>query len=127
MEEGSHAPRRVRFAEYELDTRAGELRKAGTTLQLHKQPLQLLLLLLEHPGKLVTRDELRTALWPDHTYRLRSILPVKTSHRPSTSSCVGESHGFNVPVSHEAEKLTRVPRTSNGQRRPLTQRVLAEV
>jgi TolB-like protein/DNA-binding winged helix-turn-helix (wHTH) protein/Flp pilus assembly protein TadD len=68
MEEGSHAPRRVRFAEYELDTRAGKLRKDGTTLQLHRQPLQLLLLLLEHPGELVTREELRTALWPDHTF-----------------------------------------------------------
>ena len=68
MEEGTHAPRLIRFGDYELDGRAGELRKDGTTLQLHKQPLQLLLLLLEHPGELVTREELRSALWPDHTF-----------------------------------------------------------
>ena len=68
MAEGTHAPRLIRFGDYELDGRAGELRKDGATLQLHKQPLQLLLLLLEHPGELVTREELRTALWPDHTF-----------------------------------------------------------
>jgi TolB-like protein/DNA-binding winged helix-turn-helix (wHTH) protein/Tfp pilus assembly protein PilF len=60
--------RLIRFADYELDTRAGELRNGKATIRLHKQPLRLLLLLLEHPGKLVRREDLRTALWPDHTF-----------------------------------------------------------
>jgi TolB-like protein/DNA-binding winged helix-turn-helix (wHTH) protein/Tfp pilus assembly protein PilF len=58
----------IRFADYELDPRVGELRNADVTLQLHKQPLRLLLLLLEHPGEVVTRESLHAALWPDHTF-----------------------------------------------------------
>jgi DNA-binding winged helix-turn-helix (wHTH) protein len=62
------APRLVRFSVYELDLRSGELRKAGARLTLQQQPLQLLSMLLEHPGELVTRDELRKRLWPDDTF-----------------------------------------------------------
>jgi TolB-like protein len=68
MKESRHLPRLIRFGEYKLDTRAGELRKGDATLLLHEQPLQILLLLLEHPGELVTREELRAALWPSHTF-----------------------------------------------------------
>ncbi len=58
----------IRFGDYELDTRTGRLRHGKATLELHSQPLRLLLLLLENAGELVTREELRTALWPDHTF-----------------------------------------------------------
>ena len=68
MEETTPPQPLVRFGEYELDTRTGYLHKGDVTLRLHKQPLQLLLLLLERQGALVTREELRTALWPDHTF-----------------------------------------------------------
>lgn len=68
MEETAPPQRLIRFGEYELDARAGELHKGGATSQLHKQPLQVLLLLLEHSGRVVTREELRAALWPDHTF-----------------------------------------------------------
>ena len=68
MEETTAPQRLIRFGEYELDARAGELHKGGATSQLHKQPLQVLLLLLEHSGRVVTREELRAALWPDHTF-----------------------------------------------------------
>lgn len=68
MQETTRLQRLVRFGEYELDTHAGDLRKDGATVQLHKQPLQILLLLLEHHGELVSREEIRTALWPDHTF-----------------------------------------------------------
>ena len=61
-----HPP--IRFGDYELDTRAGKLCHGETVVELHKQPLRLLLLLLEHPGELVTREELHTSLWPDHTF-----------------------------------------------------------
>jgi serine/threonine-protein kinase len=62
------AHRLVRFGVYELDLRSGELRKSGARLTLQQQPLQLLSMLLEHPGELVTRDELRRRLWPDDTF-----------------------------------------------------------
>ena len=58
-------PRLIRFEDFELDTRAGELRKAGVKLKLTGQPLLLLAALLERPGDVVTRDELQKLLWPD--------------------------------------------------------------
>src|SRR4051812_4811164 len=54
----------VRFGVFELDRRSGELRKAGVRISLQEQALQVLTLLLERPGDLVTRDELRQRLWP---------------------------------------------------------------
>jgi len=59
--------RRFRFGPFELDVRAGELRKHSTRLRLREQPLQLLLLLLEHPGEVVVREEIRLRLWPNET------------------------------------------------------------
>jgi Tol biopolymer transport system component/DNA-binding winged helix-turn-helix (wHTH) protein len=61
-------PRLVKFGVFELDLRSGELRKSGARLSLQQQPLQLLSVLLEQPGELVTRDELRKRLWPDDTF-----------------------------------------------------------
>lgn len=58
----------IRFGVFELDVRAGELRKAGVRLNLPDQPFQLLTALLERPGELVTRDELRPRLWPVDTF-----------------------------------------------------------
>ncbi len=58
----------VRFGPYEVDVRSGELRKFGLRIKLGEQPLQILLLLLERPGTLVTRSELRSRLWPDDVF-----------------------------------------------------------
>jgi serine/threonine-protein kinase len=68
MTDISVLPRLIRFAEFRLDTRAGELRNGDLVLQLPQQPLQILYLLLEHPGELVSREELCTKLWPDGTH-----------------------------------------------------------
>jgi DNA-binding winged helix-turn-helix (wHTH) protein/tetratricopeptide (TPR) repeat protein/TolB-like protein len=56
------------FGVFELDLRAAELRKRGVRIKLQEQPFQILCLLLEHSGQLVTRDELRQKLWPAHTF-----------------------------------------------------------
>jgi TolB-like protein/DNA-binding winged helix-turn-helix (wHTH) protein/Flp pilus assembly protein TadD len=61
-------PAPLRFGLFELDPDAGELRKNGLKLRLPDQPLQVLMALLERPGALVTRDDLRTRLWPQGTY-----------------------------------------------------------
>ena len=62
------APDVIRFSVFELNLRSGELRKAGTRINLQGQSLQTLALLLERPGDLVTRDELRQRLWPKGTF-----------------------------------------------------------
>jgi len=60
--------RLARFGVFELDLDAGELRKQGVRLQLQPKPLQMLAILLERPGEIVTRDELRRRLWDDDTF-----------------------------------------------------------
>ena len=59
--------RQIRFGPFELDVRAGELRKHGIRLHLREQPFQILLLMLEHPGEIVMRGEIRRRLWPNET------------------------------------------------------------
>ena len=58
----------VRFGHFELDLRAGELRKQGVRIRLQEQPFQILAMLLEHPDQIVTREELRSKLWPADTF-----------------------------------------------------------
>jgi DNA-binding winged helix-turn-helix (wHTH) protein/Tol biopolymer transport system component len=58
----------TRFGDFELDACSGELRKAGRRVNLQNQPLQVLQLLLERPGDVVTRDELRQRLWSHDTF-----------------------------------------------------------
>lgn len=58
----------VRFGVFELDLRAGELRKHGVRTRLQDQPLLILQALLEHPGEVVTREELRSRIWPADTF-----------------------------------------------------------
>src|SRR5437016_5385697 len=58
----------LRFDRYELDVRTSELRKHGVKLRLQGQPLQVLAVLLEGAGELVTREELRAQIWPADTF-----------------------------------------------------------
>ena len=61
-------PRVVRFGVFDIDLTVGELRKAGLRQKLVGQPFQVLQALLEHPGEIVTREDLRQRLWPDNTF-----------------------------------------------------------
>jgi DNA-binding winged helix-turn-helix (wHTH) protein len=61
----SSSPRLFRFGAFELLTATGELSKRGARVRLQIKPLQVLKALLEKPGELVTREELRTKLWPE--------------------------------------------------------------
>ena len=58
----------IRFSTFEVNLRTGELRQRGQKVKLQEQPLQLLAALLERPGELVTREELRGKLWPADTF-----------------------------------------------------------
>jgi DNA-binding winged helix-turn-helix (wHTH) protein/Tol biopolymer transport system component len=67
----SEAPKRngtVRFGEFEADLHFGEVRKSGSRVKLQEQPFKVLHLLLERPGALVTREELRSRIWPDESF-----------------------------------------------------------
>src|SRR5690242_4634278 len=68
MASSGNAPSLVRFGTFEVDLEAGELRKNGLKLKLQDQPFQVLTMLLEHPGRVVTREELQGRLWPADTF-----------------------------------------------------------
>ena len=59
--------RLLRFGPFELDVRAGELRKHSIRIKLREQPVQILLMLLQHPGEVVLREEIQMRLWPNNT------------------------------------------------------------
>src|SRR5438876_9390240 len=77
----------LRFGVLEVDLRTGELRRQGLRLKLPSQSFQVLKLLLEHPGELVTREELRQKLWPADTF-------------------VDFDHGLNAAVNKLREALS---------------------
>ena len=58
----------VRFGTYEVRLQSGELRKSGLRIKVQQQPLRLLEILLERPGEIVTREELRSRMWPDESF-----------------------------------------------------------
>jgi TolB-like protein/DNA-binding winged helix-turn-helix (wHTH) protein/Flp pilus assembly protein TadD len=87
MQEDLHLRVRLRFGVFELDLRAGELRKHGLQVRLQEQPFQLLVMLLEHPGEVVTREELQKKLWPADTF-------------------VDFDHGLNKAISKIREALS---------------------
>jgi DNA-binding winged helix-turn-helix (wHTH) protein len=58
----------LRFGAFEMDLRSGELRKSGTLVRLQPQPFRVLALLAEHPGEVVTREEIQSEVWPAGTF-----------------------------------------------------------
>jgi Tol biopolymer transport system component/DNA-binding winged helix-turn-helix (wHTH) protein len=68
MHEPAVFPRIVRFGVFEADLHTRELRKNGLRIRLPDQPFQVLAMLLERPGEMVTREELRERLWPEGTF-----------------------------------------------------------
>jgi TolB-like protein/Tfp pilus assembly protein PilF len=98
---------------FELDTRAGELRKEGLTISLPGQLLQLLTLLMERPGQVVTREEIRSTLWSDSFVnfddsinsaikRLRQSLDDSAENPRFIETLPGHGYRFAVPVEHTA-------------------------
>jgi DNA-binding winged helix-turn-helix (wHTH) protein len=67
MTDDSTAPR-YRFAVFEVDAATGELRRQGLRVKLNTQPFHVLLMLLDRPGQLLTREEISRELWPDGTF-----------------------------------------------------------
>ena len=104
----------IRFSTFEIDFHAGELRQRGQKVKLQEQPLQILAALLERPGELVTREELRCKLWPADTFvdfdhglnaavkRLRDALG-ESAERPNFVETVARrGYRFIAPVNGSA-------------------------
>src|SRR6202021_2979652 len=90
-----------RFGPYQDDVRSGEVRKFGTRIKLGEQPLRILMLLLERPGELVERGELRGLLWSDDTF-------VDFDH--SLNSAVQRLRDVLSDTAHKAQWIETVPR-----------------
>jgi DNA-binding winged helix-turn-helix (wHTH) protein/Tol biopolymer transport system component len=99
-----------RFGVYELDLRAGELRRQGLKVKLQEQPFQVLTQLLEKPGEVVTREELRNRLWPADTFvdfdhslnaairRLRDALGDSAENPRFVETVARRGYRFLAPV-----------------------------
>jgi TolB-like protein/DNA-binding winged helix-turn-helix (wHTH) protein len=68
MPEDHHLAGRLRFGVFEMDLRAGELRKHGLKIRIQEQPFQVLAILVQRAGEVVTREELQKKLWPADTF-----------------------------------------------------------
>ncbi len=101
----------LRFGLFEVDLKSGELRRNGSRVRLQDQPRQILLTLLERPGEVVTRDELRARLWPDDTFvdfehsintavrRLRDALDDSAENPRFVETVARRGYRFLAPVS----------------------------
>jgi DNA-binding winged helix-turn-helix (wHTH) protein/Tol biopolymer transport system component len=128
------------FGVFEVDLRSGELRKSGVRIKVQELPFKVLTALLEHPGEVVTREELRRRIWPEEAYgdfdhavnvavgKLRTALGdsaeipriIETLHRRGyrlilpvtvpTGDPSGTSRGFSTTIS--ADRRIAVPRPS---------------
>src|SRR6204780_4309930 len=58
----------VRFGTFEVSLQSGEVRKSGLKIRVQQQPLKLLEILLERPGEVITREELRSRVWPNESF-----------------------------------------------------------
>jgi eukaryotic-like serine/threonine-protein kinase len=104
----------IRFGTFEVDPRAGELRRNGSRVKLQDQPFQVLLALLERPGDVVTREELRAKLWPADTFvdfdhglnaavkRLRDALGDTAENPRFIETLARRGYRFLVPLQGQA-------------------------
>jgi DNA-binding winged helix-turn-helix (wHTH) protein len=109
MSDDGPAPR-YRFGIFEADSSTGELRRQGVRIKLNAQPFQVLCLLLEEPGELLTREQICRALWPERTFvdyehglnsainRIREALGDTASNPRYVETLARRGYRFVVPV-----------------------------
>lgn len=113
--------RRYRFGVFEADAATGELRRQGLRIRLKAQPFRLLLMLLERPGELVTREEISGALWPQDTFvdfehgvnsainRLREALGDTATNPRFIETLPRRGYRFLAPVQRVGDVDQAVP------------------
>ena len=106
--------RRYRFGTFEADAASGELRRQGLRVKLNTQPFQVLLLLLDRPGEVLTREEISRELWPDGTFvdyehgvnsavnRIREALGDKANQPRFIETLARRGYRFVAPVERVA-------------------------
>ena len=106
----SNGNRLLQFGIFEVDLKAGELRRNGSKVRLQEQPFQVLTVLLEQPGEVVSREELRNRLWPADTFvdfdhslnaairRLREALGDSADSPRFVETVARRGYRFLVPV-----------------------------
>jgi DNA-binding winged helix-turn-helix (wHTH) protein len=121
MPEARSAGKSLRFGIYEADLTTGELRKNGTLIRLQEQPFQILAMLLEHPGDLVTREELRSKLWPADTFvdfdhslntavnKIREALGDSASNPRFVQTIARRGYRFIAPVQLHEKTAIEAP------------------
>lgn len=104
------AARRYRFGAFEADAATGELRRQGLKVRIHAQPFQVLTMMLERPGEVVTREEICRELWPDGTFvdyehglnsavnRIREALGDKAASPRFVETLARKGYRFVAPV-----------------------------
>src|SRR5215469_8985189 len=117
------------FEDFEADARARELYRRGTNIKVYGQPFEILIALLEHPGEVVTREELRVRLWPTNTFvdfervlntsvmRLRNALGDSAANPRFIETLPRVGYRFIAPVTaEEKECVSRfaVPQEGSG-------------
>jgi DNA-binding winged helix-turn-helix (wHTH) protein len=117
--------RRYRFGAFEADAAAGELRRQGIRIKLNAQPFQVLLMLLERPGQLLTREEISRELWPDGTFvdyehgvnsalnRIREALGDTAGSPRFVETLARRGYRFVAPVERIAPGGDRKPPASD--------------
>src|SRR5689334_12349240 len=108
---------RVQFGVFELDLQSAELRKSGSKVKLQEQPLKILQILLENPGQIVSREELRQRVWPANTFvefdqglysamaRLRDALGDSSESPHFIETVAKRGYRFIAPVTVPAAAL----------------------
>ena len=124
---GDSARRVFRFGVFEADEDAGELRKHGVRIKLHSQPFKVLLLLLDRPMGIVTREEMRQRLWGTETFvdfdhglntavnKIREALADSASVPRFVETVSGKGYRFLAPVTLLSPALDSVVDSSNEQ------------
>ena len=118
----------VRFGTYEVSLQSGEVRKAGMRIRVQQQPMKLLELLLERPGEVVTREELRSRVWPNESFgdfdqavniaiaKLRSALGDSAENPRYIETLPKRGYRFIAEVSVvEADARTKRPEPTAGE------------
>ena len=122
----TRTPSIARFGTFEVDLRAGELRKQGKRLKLQEQPFQVLVALLQRPGDVVTREELRSQIWPEDTFvdfdnslntainKLREALGDSADNPHFIETLPRRGYRFLAPVRGGAQNAPEI--TRNGRK-----------
>src|SRR5271157_1004926 len=130
MQQHGPAGRIVRFGSFEVDLQEGKLTKGGIRIRLQEQPLRILVLLLERPGQLVTREEIRQKLWSQDTFvefddalntavgKLRAALNDSADTPRFLETVPRRGYRFVAPVTWTPEAQAPAPIKSPDRRHP---------